>query len=179
MRFVMCVLVSMLIVVLAGCGGGGGGATSSLSQVPMGIVGTWQVPGLGLPDDEMGVQSDGDVVVNSEEPANRSGSQTRIGVCNPDGTLVLNGSWQSDGVDYTISASGRVEAQSHSLTIQATIVTSSGERMDYQGVSGDRISDMELPPPPPGDPWSDDGIEYPPPPPGDPSDELPPPPPSF
>ena len=173
MRVLMYGIILVIVVAMAGCGGGGGGGATpaSLSKVPTDMVGTWQVPGLGLPDDEMGVQADGDVIVNSDVPATRSDSQTRIGSCSADGTLALNGSWRLGGVDYSINASGRVQAQTHSLTMQATIVASSGERRDNQVVSGDRVSGTELSPPaPPVDPPGG-GTELPPPPPGDGPDD--------
>ena len=181
MRSCVCGLIVAVVVGLTGCGGGGGGGSASLSAVPSGAIGTWKVPGLGLPDDEMGVQSDGDVVVNSETPATRADSQARIGTCTPQGTLVLSGSWRSGGVDYQISATGAVQPESHSLTIQATVTASNGSGRENAVVSGDRISDVELPPPPPGDPPGDPGDELPPPPPGDEPDtpEMPPPPPTY
>lgn len=88
----------------------------------------------------------------------------------------------SGGVDYQINATGAVQPESHSLTIQATVTASNGAGHENAVVSGDRISDEELPPPPPPfDLPSDSGYELPPPPPGYPPDtpEMPPPTPPF
>lgn len=183
MRVLVLGLILTIAVTLAGCGGGGGAgggsATASLTKVPSDIVGTWRVPGLGLPDDKLGVRSDGGVIINTQLSGTRGDSQTRIGTCSPEGSLDLNGSWRASGVDYFINASGRVQPQSHSLTMQATVVASSGAKHENQVVSGDKISGLELPPPPPGDPPADD-LEKPPPPPGDdPSGTGLPPPPPF
>jgi len=181
MRFCVCGLIVAVVVGLTGCGGGGGGGSASLSVVPSGAIGTWKIQGLGLPNDEMGVQSDGDVVVNSETPATRGDSQTKIGICSPRGTLALSGSWRSGGVDYQISATGAVQPESHSLTLRANTTASNGAGRENADFSGDRISDAELPPPPPFDLPTDPGYELPPPPPGDEPDtpEMPPPPPSY
>jgi hypothetical protein len=191
MRFAVCGLIVGLAVGLTGCGGGGGGGGSAsltdvppgivgFGQVPSDVVGTWKVPGLGLPADQMGVQPDGDVVVNSESPATRADSQAKIGACSPQGALTLNGTWRSGGVDYQISATGNVVPASHSLTLNADVTASNGDAHHNALFSGDRISDIELPPPPPFDPPANPGDEYPPPPPdGWPGDELPPPPPAF
>jgi hypothetical protein len=89
----------------------------------------------------------------------------KIGTCGAQGALLLNGSWRLDGVDYEIAASGMVLPESHSLTLQATVTGSNGEVCRDETFSGDWISDLEFPPPPPGDP-PDDDIELPPPPPG-------------
>ncbi len=192
MRVAILALIVVIAAMLTGCGGGGGagGSSAGITQVPSDIVGTWRVPGMGLPNDELGVQTNGDVVVNSETATSRSDSQARIGTCSPQGVLSLNGGWRHNGVDYSINASGSVQSQSHSMTLHATIVESTGGRHEGQVINGDRVSDIELPPPPPGDDpgtgsGGDGGIELPPPPPGyDPGTgdggiELPPPPPSY
>jgi len=165
MKVCACGLMLAMVVAVAGCGGGGGGQIASASRVPSAAVGTYRVQGLGLPDDQMSVQSGGDVVVSTEAPAGRADSVAKIGTCGAQGALLLNGSWRLDGVDYEIAASGMVLPESHSLTLQATVTGSNAEVCRDETFSGDWISDLEFPPPPPGDP-PDDDMELPPPPPG-------------
>ena len=186
MRVVIFALVVMMAAILVGCGGGATATSTTITELSSDMVGTWRVPGIGLPDDELGVQTDGDVVVNSEVASSRSGSQVKIGTCDSQGTLNLNGSWRCGGVDYSINASGSMQLPSHSMTLRATIVAGA-DRHEGQVLSGDRVSGDQLPLPQPTD--SDNGgVEQPPPVPGDDpgtgsggdSDiELPPPPPDF
>jgi len=171
------------IVFVVGCGGGGGGGqSSSVTVLPSDMVGTYLVQGIGLPNDQLGVQSDGDVVVNADSRAGSGGTITRIGTCSPQGIFALNGSWRAGGTDYTINANGELRPQNHSLVMQATVTGGNGFSCHDAPFSGDRVSNLEVPPPPPGaNPPGDGGdIESPPPPPGDdPGPEMPPPPPSY
>ncbi len=178
MRLCVCGLVLTGVLAVAGCGGGGGGQSASIATLSSDVVGTYRVEGLGLPNDEMGVQSDGDVVVNADSLAERGGAITRIGSCSPRGTLNLNGTWRTGGAEYAITANGELRPRTHSLVLQATVTGSDGLSHHDEPFSGDRVSDLEIPPPPPGD-GDDDDIELPPPPPGGDGDdiEFPPPPP--
>lgn len=157
MRAIICGIVVVIVAGISGCGGGGGGQTLSLSTLPPEIVGTYHVHGLGLPEDELGVKSNGDVVVNSETPATRSGSQTRIGSCSAQGVILLDGSWTTGGTAYTVSASGTVVGASRLLTLQAMLTVGSLVGGSNATVSGVKLGDFELPPPVPD--LRDGGVE--------------------
>lgn len=167
MKAVVLGLVVVVIAGLAGCGGGGGGQTSNLATLPSDLVGTYQVGGLNLPDDQLGIKPNGDVIVNSEASSTRgASSQTRIGSCSPEGTLSLGGTWKSGGTDYAISANGTIVPATHCLTLQATLTSGTIVTASDETVSGSKIGDHELPPSPPD--YPDDGgddILRPPPPP--------------
>jgi hypothetical protein len=167
MRAIVCGFVVIIVAGIVGCGGGGGGGAQPLSLVgtQSDLVGTWRVQGLGLPDDQMGVQTNGDVVVNSESPATRGGSVAKIGTWSPQGTLSLAGTWRSGGVDYSIIGTGTFQPGSRSLAVQASVTGSDGISLRGATILGDKIGDYDLPPPPPDFPTGGDDMEQPPPPP--------------
>jgi hypothetical protein len=185
MKLCACGLILAAVLAIAGCGGGGGGQGASTATLSSDVVGTYRVEGLGLPNDELGVQSDGDVVVNADSLGERGGAITRIGACSPQGALTLNGTWRTGGVDFSITASGELRPETHSLMLQATVAGSNGLSHHDEPFTGDWVSDLEVPPPPPGggdDAGGGDDIELPPPPPGGDDGggddiEIPPPPP--
>jgi len=141
-------LVLAAVAGIAGCGGGGG-QTASLALVPTGVVGTYRVEGIGLPNDELAIRSDGDVVVNAESRAEREGRITKIGTCSPRGTLSLNGTWRTGGVDYSITAVGELRPETRSLVLRATVTGSNGLSRRDESFSGNWVSELEIPPPPP------------------------------
>lgn len=167
MQKFLCGLGLAAMLVTAGCGGGGGGSAVSGSGTLLSqdVVGTWNVPNLGLPNNQLGVQSNGDVVVNSEGTVrgtrNRSLAAVKIGTCNPDGSITLNGNWIAQDTHYRITGSGQVSASSHSISLQATVETVNGsnvtvvlERTESGGV---KMGDTEYPPPPPS--WEEDSSD--------------------
>lgn len=164
MRCCLWALILTAIVAVAGCGGGGGGQTASLALVPSAAVGTYRVEGIGLPNDELAIRSDGDVVVNAESRAERGGCITKIGTCSPSGMLSLNGTWRTGGVDFSITGTGELRLQTRSLTLRATVAGSNGLSYRDEIFSGDWVSELEVPPPPPD--YPEDDIEMPPAPPG-------------
>ena len=183
MRALICGVVIIVVAGIAGCGGGGGGQTILPTTLSSDLVGTYQVKGIDLPGDRIGVSSNGDVLVDSDTPATKASSQVKIGSCDARGVLALNGSWTSGGTDYSISATGSIDAASHSVSLQATVTR--GNQVVKQGTAalGERVEDTVLPPPPPDypDDDDDDGMLPPPPPPydsgGGTGGDMPPPPP--
>lgn len=178
MRFCACALLLASVTVVGGCGGGGG-QVASVALGPTDVVGTYRVEGIGLPNDELAIRSNGDVVVNAESRAEREGCILKIGTCSPHGTLALNGTWRNGGVDYSITATGKLRPETRSLLLRGTVTGSNGLSRRDESFYGDWVSELEIPPPPPGDLPAGDGIELPPPPPGDPDEffEMPPAPP--
>lgn len=172
MRGIWHVPTLLILLLIAGCGGGGSNTASISTQLSSNLVGTWSVEGLALPNDQLVVQSDGDVIVYSESSTRSTStgsdeSQTgaRIGTCNPDGTISLNGAWRYQSVDYNISATGKVDSSSQSLLLLATVRDSSHILYNDTEANGVKLSADEMPPAPPGD-YDDE-------------DELPPPPPDY
>lgn len=168
MRAIVCGIVVVVVAGIAGCGGGGGGQSSLLTTLSPEIVGTYYVQGLNLPGDEMGVKPNGDVVVNSETSGTRGSSEAKIGSCDAQGTLLLNGSWTSGGTDYTISATGSIVPASGGLTLEGTVAGGNLVTQQDTTIYGTKIADdMLRPPPPPDIPDSGDGDMLKPPPPPD------------
>ncbi|MCE5314478.1 MAG: hypothetical protein ABFD49_05560 [Armatimonadota bacterium] len=152
MRRIMLVMCISAIALIAGCGGGGGGSTStSLSTLSSDITGAWQVENLSLPDNEIIVEEDGDVVVDSDSP------QT-IGTCSSLGVLNLSGSWVSSDVQHTIEATGAINTSTSQLSICATVTQADETMCENATVIGTRTQDadddeddeeMDVPPAPP------------------------------
>ncbi|MHB9036147.1 MAG: hypothetical protein ACYC64_05735 [Armatimonadota bacterium] len=189
----------VMIAALAGCGGGGGSAIGvvdppvTLSPLSPDIVGTWQVQNLGVPNDEIIVQEDGDIVIGVTEPqtlsANQSADLVNIGTCTSLGVVHLAGRWIASGVEHSIDATGTIDPGSSKLSLQATV--KEAERTVRQSITvtgskgvdaSDQASDAQTPPPPPfGAVESAQDMDAPPPPPSlsakDPFDAPPPPPP--
>ena len=152
------------------------------SPLPSTLTGNWVVGNLGLPNDRLSVQTDGQVVV----AASTSRGTVTIGSCAPDGTLDLNGTWTSDGVDYVISGSGAIDPSSETLTINATFTNGGTSVSRDEHVTGVKVTTdgYDTPPAPPDDSVEPGGNpDTPPPPPdmdsSDSDKDLPPPPPSF
>jgi hypothetical protein len=175
MQKVLWGLSVIMIAAMAGCGGGGGGATGpSALRLSDNIVGTWQVANLGLPNDQIVIEDDGDVAVEATGSKTRSDSSSSlvvIGSCNGSGTLSLNGSWTVNGVEHSIVATGNVDSTASALSLSATVRQDEEiicQNVTVTGVKDDDASDQ-----------SDDDIETPPAPPDlddDPYDTPPAPP---
>lgn len=158
MQKVLWGLSVLLIVVAAGCGGGGGTVSQALPDASKSlsddIVGTWQVQSLGLPNNQVQIEKDGDVAVEADGSQTRSDSSNSlvvIGSCSSSGTLSLNGSWVVDGVEHSIVATGNVN--SSALSLSATV--RQNEEIVCQNVTvtgvkdSEESSDVETPPAPP------------------------------
>ncbi|MCL5103399.1 MAG: hypothetical protein M1133_04710 [Armatimonadetes bacterium] len=184
MRVTMWGLVSIVVVLTAaGCGGGGGGVASGISAgapatlsapLPSEMTGTWTVQNLGLPNDQMVVQTDGQVVIDtagsrSVSSTTRSASYTRIGTAKTDGSLDLNGRWTSSGTEYSITGSGNIDTSTRSVAVQATVQRGSAvlhQETVVHGIKGTTPEGLDYPPPPPvmtSDAQQE--LDYPPPPP--------------
>ncbi|MCE5324593.1 hypothetical protein LLG46_14950 [bacterium] len=169
MHKVLWGLSIIMILATAGCGGGGGSTASTPLKLSNDIVGTWQVEDLGLPNDQIVIQDDGDVVVEATTSQTRGDSTVVIGGCSADGTLNLNGGWTVDGVDHTIDATGSVDSNNSKLSLCATVCQDEEvicENITVTGTKGDSVSDddIEAPPDPP-DMSDDDPYDTPPAPP--------------
>lgn len=166
MRALICGVIVIVVVGIAGCGGGGGAPAGSFTMLPQSIAGTYHIQGLNLPNDRLGVKSGGDVVVNSDTAVAGGSSQAKIGSCSSQGAITLNGSWTSGGQTYSISGSGSIASASHGLTLQAVVNRGGLVSGSETTVTGEKIGDFELPPPPPDypDTGGDDMINPPPPP---------------
>jgi hypothetical protein len=151
--------LSVVIMAMAGCGGGGGAADQSALRLSDDIVGTWQVADLGLPNDQIVIENDGDVAVEVTTSQTRSdspGALIVIGSCSS-GELNLNGSWTVNGVERSIVATGNVDSTGSALSLSATVsqdeeivcrnVTVTGVKDD--GLSDLSSDDIEPPPAPP------------------------------
>ncbi len=184
------IMIALAATMLSGCGGGGGtgmgivaGPPQAASPLPPTLTGDWVVRDLGLPNDRISVQTDGQVVVATSA----SRGTVTIGSCAPDGALDLNGTWTSDGVDYAICGSGAIDPSSESLTLDATVTGGNASVCRDALVTGVRASadGYDTPPAPPDDSVDEPGgnPDTPPAPPdmdiSDSDRDLPPPPPSF
>jgi len=185
------IIIALTITMLSGCGGGGGtgmgivaGPPQAASPLPPTLTGDWVVRDLGLPNDRVSVQTDGQVVV----AASAGRGTVTIGSCAPDGAMDFNGSWTSDGVDYVIAGSGAIDPSSELLTLNATVTNGDTSVRHDARVTGVRAAadGYDTPPAPPDDSVDEPGgnPDTPPAPPDmDISDssnrDLPPAPPSF
>ena len=172
MQRVLCGIALVAMLIMAGCGGGGGGVAQlgqpQMLSLPSEMVGTYNVQGLGLPNDELGVETSGDVFVQADAPANArmvSASHVRIGSCSRDGALSLSGAWSVGGANYSITASGRVRAESRSLSLQATVLEDSNVLHRDAAVTGELVQVLNPPAPPPPPVIPDPSPDMPPPPP--------------
>lgn len=190
MRVTVWGLVSIVIALtVVGCGGGGGatsavsagsgsGASSLSAPMPSEITGTWTITNLGLPNDQMIVQTDGQVVIDtastsrgiaSATSAARSSSYTKIGTARTDGALDLNGRWTASGIEYSISGIGNIDVAARSLYVRVTVQRGSAilhEDTTVRGIKGNASEELDYPPPPPVlDSSTQDEVDYPPPPP--------------
>ena len=173
MRVTVWGIVSILVVLMVvGCGGGGGvtssvsggsgsGASSLSSPLPTEMTGTWTLTSLGLPNDQMLVQTDGQVVIDtastsrsisSASTASRSSSYTRIGTARSDGALDLSGRWTASGIEYSISGSGNIDTAARSVSVRATVQRSGAmlhQATTVRGSRGSAHEELDYPPPPP------------------------------
>lgn len=152
LRSLCGIVVIVIAVLLTGCGGGGGvsttGGNSIVSTVPTtqqvvtlptDLTGNWTVKNLGLPNNEIIVESDGSVNVVSSGTR----SSSKIGSCSTEGILTLNGGWSVDSKSYTIMAAGRINTTSSSLSLNATLLESGKVVVENAAVQGDRSSGYE------------------------------------
>lgn len=126
-RMFLITLMALVALAAAGCGGGGGGGETSPDTVSD-FAGTWTIPSLGLPQDQVMITTGGVVYVNGESPTlamasvGTLGYYTRIGTCSEQGALTLDGYWTYNGVLHRVIGNGSANSGTRTISVSITLL---------------------------------------------------------